>query len=131
MNLETALYLFLEELHRVRGSYGVQDLESLRTPAEQAALDALQARISESLSADGWLPPAGRVQPTAQVHQLQDAAPAQAVQITAIDHPPQETEPLRPVLIDIVQRHARVKPGGPAELNAAAQPAHLPAGQSS
>src|SRR5256885_14684437 len=63
MNLETALYLFLEELHRVRGSYGVQDLESLRTPAEQAALEALQARISESLSADGWLPPAGRGAP--------------------------------------------------------------------
>jgi hypothetical protein len=76
MNLETALWVFIDDLARIRGDYGVLDMV-FRTPAEQALLERLQESIQEYFVDAGWrrpLTPAAR-QPAEQA----DAAAAPAV----------------------------------------------------
>src|SRR5437764_9402652 len=60
-------------------------------------------------------------------------APTNTVQVIAIDQAAQRRDASRPILVHVVERHARVKPGAPAEFDAAAQPAsglHRPSSQS-
>ena len=52
-----------------------------------------------------------------------DAAPADAVEVVAVDQPAERRDAARAVLVDVVERHAGVEAGSPAEPDAVAEPA--------
>src|SRR5262245_57882601 len=55
---------------------------------------------------------------------LTDAAPADTVQVGAVNQATQQRDPLRPVLVDVIQRRAGIEARAPAKVDASAKPAH-------
>ena len=74
-HLANAVWAFLEELHRSRGSYGVQAVGELRTPAEQAALRRLRQYLTEYFEQAGWQPSDGWTAPDGDRPSPVDNAP--------------------------------------------------------